>query len=182
MVGTRNGCRIPPDDNSSHLRTILRRSGSMPLMSMAGGLTGFITDRFGARFVAFGYFLCPAIVCLRFAETNSTSHIVILITLLFVIDMFTHVCGDAAGAHGDGFRGTRAAGDHFNYVRGSRAAGAQVCGCLLRPLGGGFVEYRFVWGVMSAALRALAAFTAMPMLWLDEKEEHDDERQPLFSC
>lgn len=59
----------------------------------------------------------------------------------------------------------------------------QFAGVFFGPLGGGFVEYRFGWGVMSAALGALATFTAMPMLWLDEKEEHDDEeRRPLFSC
>lgn len=156
---------------------------------MADGLTGFITDRSGARLVAFGCFLlCPASVSLRFAVTNSTSHIALLTTLLFVIGMFIHACAPAmyvetqlaltAESAEPGLPGLKGVAQGFGLQ-----SMCQFAGFFFGPLSGGFVEYRFGWGVMSAALGALAAFTVMPMLWLDEKEEHDDEgRQPLFSC
>lgn len=63
----------------------------------------------------------------------------------------------------------------------------QFAGVFLGPLWGGFVEYRFGWGVMSGTLGGLALLTACPMLWLGESgvdggesEEAEGERQPLI--
>jgi hypothetical protein len=53
----------------------------------------------------------------------------------------------------------------------------QFAGVFLGPLWGGFVEYRFGWGTMSGTLGVLAALTAMPMLWLGEEIEWDEEEE-----
>lgn len=83
-----------------------------------------------------------------------------------------------AGTHRDGVRGTRLLGLKGVVARGlGLQSMCRFAGVFLGPLNGGFVGYRFGWGVMSAVLGALAAFTAMPMPWLDEKEEHDNEER-----
>ncbi|KAJ5149998.1 Tetracycline resistance protein TetA/multidrug resistance protein MdtG [Penicillium atrosanguineum] len=155
-------------------------------------LFGFITDRFGARLMAFSCFLllCPVIICLRFAETDSTPHIALLITLLFVIGIFIHACAPAMYVETQlALTAMESAEPGLLGSKGAVAQGfglqsmCQFAGVFFGPLGGGFVEYRFGWGVMSAVLGALAALTAMPMLWLGERHgDADEERQPLFSC
>jgi sugar phosphate permease len=142
--------------------------------------------------MAFGCFLllCPAIVCLRFVETDSTPHIALLITLLFVIGVFIHGCAPAMYVETQlALTAMESAEPGLLGPKGAVAQGfglqsmCQFAGVFFGPLGGGFVEYRFGWGVMSAVLGGLAALTAIPMLWLGEREgeEDDEERQPLLS-
>ncbi|KAJ5666253.1 Tetracycline resistance protein TetA/multidrug resistance protein MdtG [Penicillium maclennaniae] len=151
---------------------------------------GFITDRFGARLMAFSCFLllCPAIICLRFAEANSTPHIALLITLLFLIGIFIHACAPAMYVETQlALTALESADPGLLGPKGAVAQGfglqsmCQFAGVFFGPLGGGFVEYRFGWGVMSAVLGVLAALTAVPMLWLGETKDDDEERQPLLS-
>lgn len=140
--------------------------------------------------MAFSCFLllCPAIICLRFAETDSTSHIALLITLLFVIGVFIHACAPAMYVETQlALTAMESAEPGLLGPKGAVAQGfglqsmCQFAGVFFGPLGGGFVEYRFGWGVMSAVLGALAALTAMPMLWLGERDDEDEGRQPLLS-
>lgn len=136
--------------------------------------------------------LCPAMVCLRFAETDSTLHIVLLITLLFVIGISIHACAPAMYVETQlALTAMESAEPGLLGPKGAVAQGfglqsmCQFAGVFFGPLGGGFVEYRFGWGVMSAVLGVLAALTAMPMLWLGERvdgDEEDEERQPLLAA
>ncbi|KAJ6108554.1 Tetracycline resistance protein TetA/multidrug resistance protein MdtG [Penicillium sp. IBT 18751x] len=151
---------------------------------------GFITDRFGARLMAFSCFLllCPAIICLRFTEANSTPHMALLITLLFLIGIFIHACAPAMYVETQlALTALESADPGLLGPKGAVAQGfglqsmCQFAGVFFGPLGGGFVEYRFGWGVMSAVLGVLAALTAVPMLWLGETDDDDEERQPLLS-
>ncbi|KAJ6135656.1 hypothetical protein N7512_000816 [Penicillium capsulatum] len=143
-------------------------------------LFGYITDRFGARYFAFGCFslLSPALICLRFTEINSATHIALLVVLLFLIGIFIHGCAPAM------FVETQQALTALETRRpgllgpkGAVAQGfglqsmCQFAGVFFGPLWGGFVEYRFGWGAMSGTLGVLAALTAMPMLWLGEDNE-----------
>lgn len=152
-------------------------------------LTGWITDRIGARLVAFSCFalLTPALISLRFVETNSPPHIAGCIILLFLIGTFIHACAPAMYVE------TQLALTDFENkqpgllgAKGAVAQGfglqsmCQFAGVFLGPLWGGFVEYRFGWGVMTGTLGGLALLTALPMLYLGECEEAEEERQPLL--
>ncbi|KAJ5728844.1 Major facilitator superfamily domain general substrate transporter [Penicillium malachiteum] len=156
-------------------------------------LFGFITDRCGARLIACGCFclLCPALICLRFAEQDDLPYMALLIILLFLIGVFIHACTpamfvetqralSAMEAENPGCLGpTGAVAQGFGLQ-----SMCQFAGVFFGPLWGGFVEYRFGWGAMSGSLGMLAALTAVPMLWLssDEHEEDDEDREPLFRC
>jgi hypothetical protein len=145
---------------------------------------GHITDRCGARFVAFTCFflLSPSLISLRFVEPNDPAHIALLVVLLFLIGIFIHACAPAMYVE------TQLALSEMERAhrgalgpKGAVAQGfglqsmCQFAGVFLGPLWGGFVEYRFGWGAMSGTLGVLAALTAMPMLWLGEEMEWDEE-------
>ncbi|KAJ5604719.1 hypothetical protein N7510_009873 [Penicillium lagena] len=147
---------------------------------------GYFTDRCGARFVAFTCFflLSPSLISLRFVEPNDPPHIALLVILLFLIGVFIHACAPAMyvetqlalsemerARHGSlGSKDTVAQGFGVQSM-------CQFAGMFLGPLWGGFVEYRFGWGAMSGTLGVLAALTAMPMLWLGEGIEWDEEEE-----
>ncbi|KAJ5787538.1 hypothetical protein N7457_002528 [Penicillium paradoxum] len=143
-------------------------------------LFGFITDRFGARFMSFGcfVFLSPTLICLRFVETKSTEQIALLVSLLFLTGIFIHACAPAMYVETQyalalmeikspgilGPKGAVAQGFGLQSM-------CQFAGVFFGPLWGGFVEYRFGWGAMTGTLGVLVALTALPMLWLGETEE-----------
>jgi MFS family permease len=143
-------------------------------------LFGSFTDRFGARFVAFGCFvsLSPSLICLRFVQTKSNEQIALLVSLLFLIGIFIHACAPAMYVETQ--RALTAMELRDPGMLGPKGAVAQgfglqsMCqfaGVFFGPLWGGFVEYRFGWGAMTGTLGALVALTAIPMLWLGENEE-----------
>ncbi|CAL5869624.1 uncharacterized protein PFLUO_LOCUS3854 [Penicillium psychrofluorescens] len=147
---------------------------------------GYITDRCGARFAAFTCFflLSPSLISLRFVEANDPLHIALLVILLFLIGVFIHACAPAMYVETQ-LALSEMERDHHGSL-GSKGAVAQgfglqsMCqfaGVFLGPLWGGFVEYRFGWGAMSGTLGVLAALTAMPMLWLGEEIEWDEEQE-----
>ncbi|KGO77023.1 Major facilitator superfamily domain, general substrate transporter [Penicillium italicum] len=143
-------------------------------------LFGGFTDRFGARFVAFGCFvsLSPVLICLRFVHTKSNEQIALLVSLLFLIGIFIHACAPAMYVETQ--RALTAMELKTPGILGPKGAVAQgfglqsMCqfaGVFFGPLWGGFVEYRFGWGAMTGTLGVLVALTAIPMLWLGENEE-----------
>ncbi|KAJ5143792.1 uncharacterized protein N7515_002579 [Penicillium bovifimosum] len=141
---------------------------------------GLITDRFGARFMSFGCFVClsPTLICLRFVERKSNEQIALLVSLLFLTGIFIHACAPAMYVE------TQSALTAMELrtpgILGPKGAVAQgfglqsMCqfaGIFFGPLWGGFVEFRFGWGTMVGTLGVLAALTALPMFWLGETEE-----------
>lgn len=152
-------------------------------------VAGHITDRYGARYVAFGCFslLAPALISLRFTGTDSTPHIALLITLLLLIGIFIHSCAPAMFVETQ--QALTALENSQPGLLGRKGAVAQgfglqsmsqFAGVFIGPLWGGIVEYRFGWSAMTGTLGVLAAVTAIPMLWLGE-DENESERRPLFS-
>ncbi|KAJ5352918.1 hypothetical protein N7452_001892 [Penicillium brevicompactum] len=148
-------------------------------------LFGFITDRFGGRFVAFGCFvlLTPSLICLRFVGKNSTEQIALLVCLLFLTGIFIHACAPAMYVETQQALTTmELKSPGILGPKGAVAQGfglqsmCQFAGVFFGPLWGGFVEYRFGWGAMTGSLGVLAALTAMPMLWLGESGENENER------
>lgn len=146
-------------------------------------LFGFITDRFGARFVAFGCFvlLTPSLICLRFVGKNSTEQIALLVCLLFLTGIFIHACAPAMYVETQQALTTmELKSPGILGPKGAVAQGfglqsmCQFAGVFFGPLWGGFVEYRFGWGAMTGTLGVLAALTAIPMLWLGESGEGEE--------
>ncbi|KAJ5112475.1 hypothetical protein N7532_000520 [Penicillium argentinense] len=155
-------------------------------------LFGYITDRYGARFVAFAFFflLSPTLICLRFVEANTPPNIALLVILLLLSGIFIHGCAPAMYVE------TQLALAEMELERpdslGKKGAVAQgfglqcMCqfiGVFFGPLWGGFMNHQFGWETMSGTLGVLAALTAMSMLFLGEFEdgyEEDGERRPLF--
>ncbi|KAI2759476.1 hypothetical protein DTO012A8_9673 [Penicillium roqueforti] len=143
-------------------------------------LFGGFTDKFGARFVAFGCFvlLSPTLICLRFVQAKSNEQIALLVSLLFLVGVFIHACAPAMYVETQ--RALTAMELKSPGILGSKGAVAQgfglqsMCqfaGVFFGPLWGGFVEYRFGWGAMTGTLGVFVALTALPMLWLGETEE-----------
>ncbi|KAH1481822.1 hypothetical protein KXX26_007429 [Aspergillus fumigatus] len=136
---------------------------------------GSISDRYGARLVTFtGFFLLsPPLITLRFVESNTTPHIILLLSLLTLIGLFINACVPALYVE------TQQVLEEMERARpgifGKRGAVAQAfgiqtmssfMGMFLGPLWGGFIEYQFGWNTMAWTLGLLAAVTAVPMLWL----------------
>ncbi|RMZ38703.1 hypothetical protein AFCA_011619 [Aspergillus flavus] len=158
---------------------------------------GYLSDRYGARKVTLTGFLVLSIplVCLRFVESNTTSHIALLITLLTFIGLFMNLCVPALYVETQqvledmererpGIFGKKGAVAQAFGVQTM----AQFLGLFVGPLWGGFIEYRFGWKNMSWTLALLAGLTAVPMLWLSnggdkvrgEEEERERERERLL--
>ncbi|EAW18635.1 MFS transporter [Aspergillus fischeri NRRL 181] len=136
---------------------------------------GSISDRYGARLVTFTGFLLlsPPLISLRYVDSNTTPHIILLLSLLTLIGLFINACVPALYVE------TQQVLEEMERARpgifGKRGAVAQAfgiqtmssfMGMFLGPLWGGFVEYRFGWNTMAWTLGLLAAVTAVPMLWL----------------
>ncbi|KAJ5907565.1 Tetracycline resistance protein TetA/multidrug resistance protein MdtG [Penicillium taxi] len=153
-------------------------------------LFGSITDRHGARIMAFTCFflLSPALICLGFVEKNSTESITLLIILLTIIGIFIHACTPAMYVETQLTLAAMELKDPGLFGPKSAVAQGfglqsmcQFAGLFFGPLWGGFVEYRFGWGVMTGTLGVLTLLTALPMLWLSGTEIQDEERQPLLN-
>ncbi|RLL93300.1 hypothetical protein CFD26_100031, partial [Aspergillus turcosus] len=138
---------------------------------------GSISDRYGARVVTFTGFLLLSlpITSLRFVESNTTPHIILLLSLLGLIGLLINACVPALYVE------TQQVLEEMERARpgifGKRGAVAQAfgiqtmasfLGLFLGPLWGGFVEYRFGWKTMAWTLGLLAGVTAVPMLWLSD--------------
>ncbi|KAF7171640.1 hypothetical protein CNMCM5623_003984 [Aspergillus felis] len=136
---------------------------------------GSISDRYGGRLVTFTSFLLlsPPLISLRFVESNTTPHIILLLSLLSLIGLLLNACMPALYVE------TQQVLQQMESARpgifGKRGAVAQAfgiqtmssfMGLFLGPLWGGFIEYRFGWKTMAWTLGLLAAVTAVPMLWL----------------
>ncbi|CAG8021196.1 unnamed protein product [Penicillium olsonii] len=154
-------------------------------------LFGFITDRIGARFISFACFvlLIPSLICLRFVGHHSNAQIALLVCLLFLTGVFIHACAPAMYVETQQALTTMEINSPgILGPKGAVAQGfglqsmCQFAGVFLGPLWGGFVEYRFGWGAMTASLGVLVALTAMPMLWLGESDmerENEAERRDI---
>ncbi|KAI3128411.1 hypothetical protein CBS147326_6913 [Penicillium roqueforti] len=160
---------------------------------------GFLSDRLGARVITFASFaiLAPSLICLRFVEENSPSHIGLLCVILCLVGMCIDLSEPALIVEMQRVLDDMEAGDPG--VFGGRGAVAQAFslenmahfgGLALGPMVGGFVEFRYGWKVMTLALGVLSAVTAMPMLWLSgpmeevswtESADEEMEREPLLT-
>ncbi|KAH8424530.1 uncharacterized protein LDX57_002281 [Aspergillus melleus] len=153
---------------------------------------GTLSDHYGARLITFLGFLllAPPLICLRFVEQNTTSHVVLLLVLLGLIGLLINLCIPAL------FVETQQVLEDMERSRpgvfGEQGAVAQAfgiqtmaqfMGLTLGPLWGGFSEYQYGWKTMSLTLGVLAGGTAIPMLWLSngqKAEAEDEERERLI--
>ncbi|KAJ6146761.1 hypothetical protein N7497_008743 [Penicillium chrysogenum] len=160
---------------------------------------GFLSDRLGARLITFASFviLAPSLICLRFVEEDSPSHIGLLCVMLVLVGMCIDLSQPALIVEIQRVLDDMEAGDPG--VFGGRGAVAQAFslenmahfgGLALGPMLGGFVEVRYGWKAMTLALGVLSAVTAMPMLWLSgpmeevswtESADEEMEREPLLT-
>jgi MFS family permease len=158
-----------------------------------------LSDRLGARLITFASFviLAPSLICLRFVEEDSPSHIGLLCVMLVLVGMCIDLSQPALIVEIQRVLDDMEAGDPG--VFGGRGAVAQAFslenmahfgGLALGPMLGGFVEVRYGWKAMTLALGVLSAVTAMPMLWLSgpmeevswtESADEEMEREPLLT-
>ncbi|KAJ5104451.1 hypothetical protein NUU61_001798 [Penicillium alfredii] len=160
-------------------------------------LFGYLSDRLGARVVAFTGFalLAPCLACLRFVESNTMTDKVILCILLALAGMCNdlsepaqlvevqRVLDEMEEENPGGFGEKGAIAQAFSLENM-----AHFGGLALGPMAGGFVKFHYGWKVMTLSLGVLCAATAVPMLWLSgpiEKdcgtESEDAEREPLLA-
>ncbi|KAF7590541.1 hypothetical protein BBP40_002682 [Aspergillus hancockii] len=155
---------------------------------------GSLSDRYGNRKLAFIGFslLSIPLICLRFVEHNTTSHIALLISLLTIIGLLINLTIPALYVE------TQQVLEDMEHARpgifGKKGAVAQAfgvqtmaqfLGLFVGPLWGGFIEYHFGWKHMSWTLALLTGLTAVPMLWLSDagaEAEEDGERERLLSA
>ncbi|KAJ5443196.1 hypothetical protein N7445_004309 [Penicillium cf. griseofulvum] len=160
---------------------------------------GVLSDLLGSRVITFASFaiLCPSLMCLRFIEENSPTHIAILCVLLGLIGMcidlnervliveMQRVLDDMEAEDPGVFGGRGAVAQAFSLENM-----AYFGGLALGPMVGGLVEFQYGWKVMTLGLGVLSAVTAMPMLWLSgpmkqvswtESAEEEMEREPLLA-
>ncbi|RAL11622.1 MFS transporter [Aspergillus homomorphus CBS 101889] len=131
---------------------------------------GKLTDTHGPRRIALTSFtLLPIpLLCLSLITTASTTHIILLLTLLTIIGLLINLCTPAL------YLETQQVLDEMEDkepgIFGPRGAVAQAfalqtmaqfLGLFLGPLWGGFVEWRFGWGVMTFGLAGLVGLTAV---------------------
>ncbi|KAJ5512403.1 hypothetical protein N7463_001955 [Penicillium fimorum] len=162
-------------------------------------LCGVLSDRLGSRVITFAGFaiLSPSLICLRFIEENSPSHIALLCVILGAVGMCIDLSEPALIVEMQRVLDDMEAGDPGIF--GGRGAVAQAFslenmahfgGLALGPMVGGFVEFKYGWKVMTLGLGVLSAVTAMPMLWLSgpveevswtESADEGMEREPLLA-
>jgi MFS family permease len=135
-------------------------------------------------------------VCLRFVEKNSPSHIALLCVLLGLIGMcidsskraliveMQHILDDMEAEDPWVFGGRGAVAQAFSLENM-----AHFGGLALGPMVGGLVKFQYGWKVMTLGLGVISAVTAMPMLWLSgptkdvswtESADDEMEREPLL--
>ncbi|KAE8146099.1 MFS transporter [Aspergillus avenaceus] len=151
---------------------------------------GSLADKHGPRKIALiGYtLLTPPLFLLRYVTTHTTPQVTLLITLLTLIGALNNLTLPAL------FVETQRVLDDMERERpgifGPKGAVAQAfgiqtmaqfLGLFLGPLWGGFLEWRFGWGVMSGSLAVLVAVTAVPVFWLGGPDIPDDEGGCGFS-
>lgn len=144
--------------------------------------TGYISDKYGNRIVAFTSFLLlsPPLICLYLVEHNDTAHKILLITLLTIIGALLNSAIPAL------FVETQQVLEEMERTKpgifGRKGAVAQAfgiqtmaqfSGLFLGPLWGGFVTYRFGWKTTAWSLGVLAGVTAVPMLRLSGAHSSD---------
>jgi len=141
--------------------------------SFAAPAVGYLSDRFGPRWLVFTGFLIavPPLVCLRFITHNSSSQKVLLCALLAIVGAslafamtplmaeITYVV-EAKEKKNPGIYGsTGAYGQAYALFIMAWAAGGVV-----GPLWAGFVEKSSGWGTMAWSLAVLGAAGALPAL------------------
>ncbi|KAG0155851.1 hypothetical protein PDIDSM_3024 [Penicillium digitatum] len=160
---------------------------------------GFLSDRFGTKVITFASFaiLAPSLICLRFVEENSPSHIGLLCVILGIVGMcidlsepaliveMQRVLDDMESADPGVFGGRGAVAQAFSLENM-----AHFGGLALGPMVGGFGEFRSGWNNITLGLGVLSAVTAVPMLWLSgpmeevswtESADEEMERAPLLT-
>jgi MFS family permease len=143
-------------------------------------LWGWLSDRYGGRYVCVVGFLCacPPLVCLRFVDENTMQDKVLLcallaVTGLFIGTTFAPVMAEISAVAEEKER-TMLANGRPGFGPGGAFAQAYALynvafagGCLTGPLLAGFVAEDNGWATMAAVLGALSAVTALPaFLWL----------------
>lgn len=135
---------------------------------------GDLTDRIGStKWLAFaGLMLCvPGLLCLRLTGQGNTDDLVLLLCLLaaigtaFAIGLpplaaeVMHVVDEIERAQPGTFGSSGAAAQAYGLTN----AGLGV-GCILGPMGAGFVRVRFGWSVAVTCMAVVSALTAMIVL------------------
>ncbi|KAG9188041.1 hypothetical protein G6011_01964 [Alternaria panax] len=148
--------------------------------SLLSPLWGWLSDRYGGRYVVVVGFLCgcPPLVCLRFVDENTTEDKVLICALLAVTGLFVGMTFAPVMAEisavAEAKEKKMIADGRPGFGKGGAFAQAYAlyncafaAGCMVGPLLAGFLAEDSGWGTMSAVLGALSAVTAVPgFLWL----------------
>lgn len=148
--------------------------------SVTGPLVGWLSDRYGGRYLATAGFLftCPPLVCLRFIQSNTIHDKALLCALLALIGLFLTLTFPPIMAEISAVVEAKEkkmlANGEKGYGNGGAYAQAYAlfnmafaAGCMIGPLLAGFIVQEKGWATMSWVLGLLSAVTTVPtFLWM----------------
>lgn len=148
--------------------------------SFLGPVFGYLSDRYGGRYLATAGFLCacPPLVCLRYIDSNTIKDKVLICALLFLVGLSLTMTFPPFMAEISAVVEAKERKMVANGMRGYGPGGAYAqayalfnmafaAGCTLGPLLAGFLVEQQGWATMAWTLGLLSAVAAVPTLfWL----------------
>ena len=163
--------------------------------SFLGPVFGWLSDRYGGRYLAAVGFLCacPPLVCLRYIDSNTIEDKVLICALLVLVGLSLTMTFPPFMAEISAVVEAKEKKMVANGMRGYGPGGAYAqayalfnmafaAGCTLGPLLAGFLVEQKGWATMAWILGLLSAIAAVPsFFWLGgflfDKAVTADERQ-----
>jgi MFS family permease len=148
--------------------------------SFLGPIFGYLSDRYGGRYLATTGFLCacPPLVCLRYIDSNTINDKVLICALLFLVGLSLTMTFPPFMAEISAVVEAKEKKMIANGMRGYGPGGAYAqayalfnmafaAGCTLGPLLAGFLVEQKGWSTMAWILGLLSAVAAVPsFFWL----------------
>lgn len=146
--------------------------------SFLAPLFGYLSDRYGGRYLATIGFVCacPPLVCLRFVDSNTIGNKMLICALLFIIGLSLTLTFPPFMAEFSAVVEAKEKKMIANGMRGYGVGGAYAqayalfnmafaAGCTLGPLLAGFIVEQQGWSTMAWILGLLSAVAAAPTLF-----------------